>query len=59
VIRRIHVTYHLRLRPEQRSTAERVHSFHADHCPVYRTIRDCVGVTTSLSMETDAGIPPA
>lgn len=57
MIRRIHVTYQLRLRPEQRATAERVHGFHADHCPVYRTIRDCVGVTTSLAIETDEGIP--
>jgi organic hydroperoxide reductase OsmC/OhrA len=51
VIRRIHVTYHLKVAPDQRETAERVHGFHADFCPVARTIRGCVDVTTSLEME--------
>jgi len=51
VIRRIHVRYHLKLDSEQRETAERVHGFHADHCPVARTIRGCVDITTSLEME--------
>lgn len=51
IIRRIHVTYHLKLDPEHRATAERVHGFHADYCPVARTIRDCVQITTSLEME--------
>jgi len=31
--------------------AERVHGFHAEFCPVARTIRDCVAITTSLEME--------
>jgi organic hydroperoxide reductase OsmC/OhrA len=51
VVRRIRVTYHLKLSPEQRDTAERVHKFHADFCPVARTIRDCVQITTSIEME--------
>ena len=51
VVRRIHVTYRLRLRPEQRAAAERVHGVHADACPVYRTIGGCVAITTSLEME--------
>ena len=51
MVRRIHVRYRLRLRPEQRPAAERVHGFHADGCPVYRTIRGCVDITTSLEME--------
>jgi organic hydroperoxide reductase OsmC/OhrA len=51
VIRRIHVTYHLKVAPEQRETAERVHGFHAGYCPVARTIRDCVDITTTLVME--------
>ena len=51
VVRRIHVTYYLRLAPEQRETAQRVLGFHADSCPVARTIRDCVTITTSLEME--------
>jgi uncharacterized OsmC-like protein len=51
VVRRIHVTYQLRLQPEQRAAAERAYSVHADNCPVYRTIRGCVDITTSLEME--------
>jgi uncharacterized OsmC-like protein len=51
VIRRIHVRYHLRLAPDKRETAERVLGFHADFCPVARTIGQCVAITTSIEME--------
>ncbi|PLS78111.1 MAG: hypothetical protein CYG59_20235 [Chloroflexi bacterium] len=51
VVRRIHVTYHLRLDPAQREVATRAHAVHADSCPVARTIRDCVAITTALEME--------
>lgn len=51
VIRRIHVRYTLQLAGEHREAAERAHSIHADYCPVARTIRDCVAITTSLEME--------
>ena len=51
VIKRIHVTYHLKLKSEQRETAERVLGFHADKCPVARTIKGCVDITTALNME--------
>jgi uncharacterized OsmC-like protein len=51
VIKRIHVTYHLKLKPEQRETAEKVHSFHADYCPVARTMKGCVDISTELKME--------
>jgi len=51
VIKRIFVTYHLKLTDEHRETAERVHGFHADFCPVARTIRECVAIETRLEME--------
>lgn len=51
VIRRIHVTYQLKLKPEQRETAEKVHGFHADHCPVARTMKGCVEISTELQMQ--------
>ena len=51
VVRRIHVAYHLRLLPEKREVAERVHGFHAGYCPLARSIRGCVDITTSLEME--------
>jgi uncharacterized OsmC-like protein len=51
IVRRIHVTYHLKVAPENQATAERVHDFHAEHCPVARTIRECVPISTELVME--------
>jgi uncharacterized OsmC-like protein len=50
VIKRIHVTYELRgVTAEQRETVERVHGFHADYCPVARSIRDSIEITTQLA----------
>jgi uncharacterized OsmC-like protein len=51
VIKRIHVTYHLKLDPGKKEAAERAHEFHADYCPVARTINGCVDITTELQME--------
>ncbi len=48
VIRRIEVTYHLKLAEEHRELAERVLAFHADFCPVARTIANCVEIETKL-----------
>jgi len=53
LVKRIHVTYHLKLSFDQREMAERVHSFHADFCPVARSIRNCIYISTSLEMEQD------
>ena len=36
---------------EQRATAERVHGMFADRCPVYRTLRDSIAMTTELVFE--------
>lgn len=48
VVRRIHVTYRLKAAPDQREAAERVLGFHADACPMYRSIKAAIDVTTSL-----------
>lgn len=48
VIKRIHVLYHLEADDGDRETAERVHGVHKEHCPVYRSIRDAITVTTEL-----------
>lgn len=49
VIRSIHVTYHLRGASEdQREAVERAHGFHADYCPVARSISPCIEITTEL-----------
>ena len=51
IVRSIHVTYHLKIEPSQRETAERVLGFHADFCPMARSIRGCVAISTALSIE--------
>lgn len=50
IIKRIHVAYTLKTDPANRETAERVHGFHADYCPVARTIQGCVEISTSLEL---------
>jgi uncharacterized OsmC-like protein len=48
VIRRIHVKLNLKADAAQREVAERVHGFFADHCPVYRTLKSAIAITTEL-----------
>lgn len=50
VVRRIHVTYRLVADLAQRATIERVLGFHADRCPVARTIGGCVDITTAVEL---------
>jgi len=51
VIRRIHVKLRLKAQEEHRETALRVHGFFADRCPVYRSLRDSIAITTELVFE--------
>lgn len=51
VIRRIHVTYRLKAAEADRETIERVHGFHADKCPVYRTLKNSIAITTEFVLE--------
>lgn len=51
MLRRIHVKLHLRAAPEHRETAERVHGFFADACPLYRSLKAAIGITTELVLE--------
>ena len=49
VLKRIAVTYTgLTLDDEQRRTAERVLGFHADACPVHRSLQGSIAMTTAL-----------
>ena len=48
VIRRIHVRLTLRAEEAHRETANRVHAFFADKCPVYRTLKAAIMMTTEL-----------
>ena len=49
IIRRIHVKFSLECAPEQRETAERVHGFYAQSCPIYRSIHPQIAVTTEVA----------
>ena len=49
IIRRIHVVLRLETGPEHKETAERVHGFFADFCPVYRTLKPAIQITTELA----------
>ena len=51
VIRRIHVVLKLKVEVSQRETARRVHGFFADGCPVYRTLKPAIAITTELIFE--------
>ena len=51
VIRRIHVRLLLKAAAEQRATAERVHGIFAERCPVYRSLRNAIAMTTELVFE--------
>jgi uncharacterized OsmC-like protein len=47
VIRRIHVDFTLRAPEDARATVERAHGFYADKCPVYRSLRSAIQITSS------------
>ena len=49
VIKRIHVVHTLRAPQDARATAERVHGIYAERCPLYRSVRDAIAVTSELS----------
>ncbi len=53
VIRRIRVSYRLRVLSEQAETAMRAHDMHHPKCPVYRTLHGCVDISTELELATD------
>lgn len=49
VIKRIRVTYRLRgIAPDRRETAARVHECHADSCPVARSLKGAIDISTTL-----------
>lgn len=50
IIGKIEVVYRLRLGEEHRETVERVHGFHADFCPVARSISPCIAIETSYTL---------
>jgi organic hydroperoxide reductase OsmC/OhrA len=55
VIRRIHVRLRLKAEESHRETAQRVHGFFADHCPIYRSLKAAIQISTELILEPLAG----
>ena len=51
MIRRIHVTYQLRAAPGvDRAAIDRVMGFHVDRCPVARSIKGCIAISTDIDV---------
>jgi uncharacterized OsmC-like protein len=48
VIRRIHVRLRLKSEESHREAAQRVHGFFADHCPIYRSLKAAIQISTEL-----------
>lgn len=58
VVRRIRVKLELRASPDQREVAERVHGVFAMACPLYRTLRGAIDITTELVLVPAEGARP-
>ena len=54
VIRRIHVQLRLKVAEAQRELATRVHGVFAERCPVYRSLKGAIAMTTELVFEMQA-----
>ena len=51
VIRRIRVRLMLKADPAYWETAQRVHGFFKDKCPIYRSLKPAIEMTTELVLE--------
>ncbi len=54
IIRRIHTKLKLKADPAQWETAQRVHGFFADKCPIYRSLKNAIVISTELILEPAA-----
>ena len=50
VIRRVHVHMKLKASAESRETIERVFGIYADRCPLYRTLKPAIAITSSYEL---------
>jgi len=48
ILKRIHVRMLLKAGEEHRETAQRVHGFYAEKCPVYMSLKGSIAITTEL-----------
>jgi uncharacterized OsmC-like protein len=52
VVKRIAITFHLAADENDRETIERVLDVYADGCPVARSIKDSIEITSELDLST-------
>ena len=50
VIRRIHVAMRLVANEQSRELVERVHGFYAMNCPLYRTLRSAIALSSTVEI---------
>ncbi len=55
VIRRVHVGFHLKAPDSVRETVERVHSVYKEKCPVYRTLKPAMDITSDCELLAETG----
>lgn len=48
MVKRIEITFHLSAGEEHWEAAERVLGFYADYCPVARSVRDSIEISSKL-----------
>jgi hypothetical protein len=58
VLRRIHVRLELAAASDHHGVAERVHGFFAMSCPLYRTLKPAIAITTELALIAPPGSSP-
>ena len=51
IIRRSHTKLKLKAEEQHWEAARRVHGFFADKCPVYRSLKPAIAITTELLLE--------
>ncbi|MFN7924952.1 MAG: OsmC family protein [Bryobacteraceae bacterium] len=51
VLKRVHVRLKLKAEAAHRETVERVHGVFHDRCPVYRSLKAAIAMTTELAFE--------
>jgi uncharacterized OsmC-like protein len=51
VLKRIHVHFTLRAPEEKRPVIERVHGVFAEKCPVFRSLRGSIQITSSFELQ--------
>ena len=52
VVKRIKITFYLAADEEDRETIEHVLDVYADGCPVARSVRDSIEITSELDLDT-------